>query len=178
MTDLERAQAIANGDTHEEDEWISTTYPSVLRLLVRLTNSRLDAEDLVQQTFIAAKRNILSYQGKATLKTWLHQVAINEYRMWTRRRRWTQALSGSESQPDSAIQVFEAGYALTQALRGVPERDRIAFVLFEIEQLSMREVAQALAVPEGTAKARVCYARRRLRSLLMDPPSEATHEPN
>lgn len=166
MTELELAQRIGRGDAEAAEGFVRDHYPAVLRLAWRLTGQREDAEDIAQDTFVLARQKIGTYRGGSTLRTWIHKIAFNEYRQWRRKRKTLPLLDSDCAAGDPEILAFETGHILLNAMRKLPEKQREAFVLFEIEQLSMKEVAHVLGIPTGTAKARVFYARQDLRNQL------------
>ena len=168
MSELNLAKLIAAGDEIAAERFVLDHYAAIFRTLLRLTNHREEAEDLTQQAFMTARRKIAGYRGGASLRTWLHRIAINEWRQSRRKKRWTGQLLLESARPDSAVEAFETGYVLSQAIAKLSDKLREAFILHEVDQLSMNEVAEILEIPLGTAKARVAAARHRLRSLLED----------
>ncbi|MEQ1824256.1 MAG: RNA polymerase sigma factor [Fimbriimonadaceae bacterium] len=168
MNDNQLAKQIASGNIEAGQSFVREHYTAVFRVLLRMTDHREEAEDLTQQTFVSARKSIGSFNGSSTLRTWLHRIAINEYRQWRRKRRWVGQIFREEPSSDQGVKSFESGYVLAQAMGKLSGKLREAFVLFEVEQLSMNEVAQVLDIPVGTAKARVSYARQQLRTLLED----------
>ena len=176
MNDLEIAKRIAAGDAEVAEQFVRTHYPAVFRILRHLTRSREDAEDLTQQSFLAARANIDRYRGAAGLKTWLHRIAFNEYSQWKRKRRHTAPLSHERPVEEPGFGSFIEGETLLRALTTLSDKHREAIVLHEVEELSVAEVAQILKVPVGTVKARLFYARRHLRALLEDGSEVINHE--
>ena len=170
MTDLEASRKIANGDAAAAEAFVRDHYPAVLRLALRLTGQREEAEDIAQETFLAARQKIKSFRGRSTLRTWIHRIAFNEYQQSKRKRRHLPLVDHDLAKTDAEIGAFEMGYILQNAMRSLPAKQREAFILFEVEQLSMNEVAHVLGVPTGTAKARVHYARQNLRNQLEGRP--------
>ncbi|MEQ1934404.1 MAG: RNA polymerase sigma factor [Fimbriimonadaceae bacterium] len=166
MTELELARLIGNGDAVAAETFARDHYPAVLRLASRLTGQREDAEDIAQETFLVARQKISTYRGGSSLRTWIHKIAFNEYRQWRRKRRTLPLLDHDFAKSDPGISAFETGHVLINAMQNLPDKQREAFILFEVEQLSMNEVAHVLGVPSGTAKARVFYARQSLRHQL------------
>lgn len=166
MTELELARKIGNGDADAAEAFVREHHPAVLRLVLRLTGQREEAEDIAQDTFVVARQKIGGYRGGSTLRTWIHKIAFNEYRQWRRKRKPLPLLDSDLAAQDPGIAAFETGHVLVNAIQKLPEKLREAFVLFEIEQLSMNEIAHILGVPTGTAKARVSYARQNLRLQL------------
>lgn len=166
MTDLQVARMIAAGDAEAAEAFVREHYPAVLRLATRLTGQAEDAGDIAQETFLAARQKIGTYRGKSSLRTWIHKIAFNEYRQWRRKRQSLPLENHDQASNDPAIKSFETGHILAKAMQNIPEKQREAFILFEVEQLSMNEVAHVLGIPTGTAKARVAYARQNLRQQL------------
>lgn len=166
MTETELAKAIADGDKDAAEEFVRRLYPVVLRFAIQVTGRREDAEDIAQETFVTARQRIGSFRGKSSLTTWIHKIALNKCRRSLRQRRPLVLVEGDKAEPDSGIAAFEAGHILRGALQKLSAKHREAFVLFEIEELPMAEVAKVLGVPVGTAKARVFYARQNLRIFL------------
>lgn len=176
MTELELARRIGKGDPDAAEAFVREHHPAVLRLAVRLTGQLDDAEDMTQETFLMARQKIGSFRGGSTLRTWIHTIAFNEYRQWRRKRKALPLLDNDSAARDPRILAFETGHILNNAILKLPDKQREAFVLFEVEQLSMNEVAHVLGVPAGTAKARVSYARQNLRNLLEGRPTEVIND--
>ncbi len=176
MTEQELAKRISEGDPTAAETFAREHYSAVLRLALRLSGNRDDAEDIAQETFLVARQKIHTYRGGSSLRTWIHRIAFNEYRQWRRKRRPLQLADHDRPSIDKAIKSFETGHDLENALRQLPDKQREAFILFEVEQLSMNEVAHVLGVPSGTAKARVHYARQCLRRQLEGGPEVRTDE--
>lgn len=168
MTDKERASQILAGDAESLRSFVDDHYSSVLRFMRHLTRSIEDAEDLTQQAFIRARENIASYRGSSSLRTWLHRVAFHEYTHWRRRHRPLLRLTQSEIAPESGFRACIEGAALLDALHRLPDAMREAFLLFEVQELSLEEVATVMRVPVGTVKSRLHHAKLRLRTLLQE----------
>jgi RNA polymerase sigma-70 factor, ECF subfamily len=141
----------------------------------RMVGNPSDAEDLLQEIFLAAHRKLDSFRGESALGTWLYRLATNlcldHLRSKTARSgQLTSALddereladAGSRGLADQALTRMD----LERALAQLPEGCRAAFVLHDIEGLEHREVAEALGIAEGTSKSQVHKARLRLRAFL------------
>ena len=174
MTDLELATAIAEGDQGAVARLMDAHYADVYRFISQSRIGKEDAEDLTQQTFVSACRAMGGFRGEASLRTFLHKIAVREVYGWKRRFRLTVPLSGTEQAKDRIGRV-EDGLVLIDALDRIPDRYRIAFQLYEVQQLSVAEIATAMAIPEGTVKSHLSQARRRLRELLQNEQETTTH---
>jgi RNA polymerase sigma-70 factor (ECF subfamily) len=144
----------------------------------------LDAEDLVQETYLRAYAAFGSYRGENT-RAWLAAICLNTARSEARRRRrrpWEQPArapldalplagpDGEQAAPDVADVVIAGldAQAVTRCLALLPEPQRVAIVLMDVAGYTARETAQALRCPRGTVLARVHRGRRRLAQLLAE----------
>lgn len=166
MTDTELARRIKSGDTDAARQLVDQHYEAVYRLQLRLTNILEDAEDLTQSTFATARQKIGSFRGRSSLRTWLHSIGLNEYRMWRRKQKLFGPLLKDRPMMESGYEVVEEAEVLKTMLQKIGEKHKEAFLLFEVEQHSMAEVAEILRIPVGTAKSRVANARNALKALL------------
>lgn len=166
MTDLETAKKIAEGDPETMEAFVQLHYSSVLRFMRHLTRRTEDAEDLTQQAFIAARTRAHSFRGQASLRTWLHRVAFHEYTHWKRKQRRTETLSPSIAAREPGFDTCVEAAILLDALHKLPDRHREAFLLHEVQELSVVEVAKVMGTPTGTIKSRLNTARRLLRAEL------------
>ena len=165
-SDLETARRIADGDAGVTERFVVSHYASVCRFMRHLTGQKEDAEDLTQQAFIKAKQQIASYRGKATLRTWLFRIAFHEYTHWKRSRRRTLTLESAPARVETAYDACLEAEALLDALKRLPEPLREAFLLHEVQELSVEETASVLGLPQGTVKSRLFNARQKLSSML------------
>jgi RNA polymerase sigma-70 factor, ECF subfamily len=134
-----------------------------------------DAEDILQEIFLAAHRKLDGFRGESALGTWLYRLAVNQCLDYLRSRsaRSNQLTDVLDDEPS----LYEAGRTglaeqtvakmdIERALAQLPAGCRAAFVLHDVEGLEHREVADALGIAEGTSKSQVHKARLRLRALL------------
>ena len=166
LPDLETARRIAAGDAETTEIFVLTHYTSLCRFMRHLTRQIEDAEDLTQQAFIKAKQQIASYHGRASLRTWLYRVALHEYTHWKRKQRRTHSLDLAPAHHEAGYEACLEAEALLNALAQLPETHRTVFLLFEVQDLSVEEVASVLGLPQGTVKSRLFNARQKLSQIL------------
>jgi RNA polymerase sigma-70 factor (ECF subfamily) len=164
--DIEAAKRILGGEVFATEAFVSENYAPVFRFLRQLTGHVQEAEDLTQQAFIKAKQEMGSFRGDASLRSWLFRIAFHEYTHWKRRHRPTLSLEFAPGHTEAAYTSVLDAEALLSALSRLPESHRVAFLLHEVQELSIREVSQVTRVPQGTVKSRLFHARRRLMCLL------------
>jgi RNA polymerase sigma-70 factor (ECF subfamily) len=156
--------------------WVHRNYDGIYRLLRHLTRDTETAEDLAQQTFIKAIQALPSYRGEASHKTWLSRIAFREYIAWRRKRRIFLPLEMLSPKVDPNFASVEDGEALLSALHTLPAALREAFLLFEVQQMSIEEIAEVTSSPVGTVKSRLHHARTRLQTSLGSTFQEIRYE--
>lgn len=126
------------------------------------------AEDAVQETFLRAYRSWHQFEGRSSEKTWLTAIAINVCRTmlrspWRRRVNGEEALellrSEDPSMPDPTV---------ARAVMRLPKDQRVCIILFYVQEMKIREIAQALEVPQATVSSRLNRARKKLRAELKE----------
>jgi RNA polymerase sigma-70 factor (ECF subfamily) len=173
--DLALAERCRQGDLGAFEELYRLHSGRLYSVACRMLGNPADAEDMLQEIFLAAHRKLGSFRGDAALGTWLYRLATNlcldHLRSRTARTgQLTGRLddepalqdSGSRALADRTVTKMDIERALTQ----LPEGCRAAFVLHDVEGLEHREVAEILGVAEGTSKSQVHKARLRLRAIL------------
>ena len=151
----------------------------VFNLTARILGNRTSAEDVTQETFISAYKAIGAFRG-GSLRAWLLRIASNASRdfLRTSRRRPAESLdqfllnpsfqvrSGDES-PERYTLRRELGAEIQRAILSVPEDQRTAVVLVDVQGLSYDEAAEATGVSLGTIKSRLSRGRARVRDHLL-----------
>lgn len=159
-----------------------------------ILKDRTEAEDAVQSAYLSAFAAIGSFEGRSALSTWLTRIVINEAlgraRAVRRRRAHLESnsvtvlddyrdklMQGSMNgmSPEKSRARAELRAILEAAVAGLPEPFRTVFVLREIEELSVEEVAEALDLPPATVKTRHFRARKRLQEALAPEVGDALH---
>jgi RNA polymerase sigma-70 factor (ECF subfamily) len=155
----------------------------IYRLAIKMLDNPQDAEDVLQETFIKAFRNISKFAGRSSLSTWLYRIATNEALMLLRRRKQSMLsidepleMADEEQEPmqivdwccmpEDELMSAEAQTYMDQAVDDLPHNLKVVFLLRDIEGLSTRETAEVLDLTETAVKTRLSRARLRLRGLL------------
>lgn len=150
-------------------------YAGVARRVARaVLGNPEDADDAAQDAMLSALVKLDQYDPRRPFGPWLLRIVANA--ATDRRRRRTvrrvepldAALTAGGPRPDTTAERRALGERLRQALAELPERRRVAVVLFDVEGYSHAEIAAVLGIPEGTVRSEVFHARRRLRALLAD----------
>jgi RNA polymerase sigma-70 factor (ECF subfamily) len=154
------------------------------RRLYRLARAALrddaEAEDALQDAYIAAYRSIDRYRGESSLSTWLSRLVLNEcfgrLRRGARRQKVIPMVSSTQEMdavpeqddagPDRVLARSQMRALLERKLDNLPETFRLVFVLRSVEEMSVEETAQALDIPEATVRSRYFRAKGLLREAL------------
>jgi RNA polymerase sigma-70 factor (ECF subfamily) len=173
--ELALVERCLSGDLAAFETLYRTHAGRLYSLACRMLGNPADAEDLLQEIFLAAHRKLGGFRGESALGTWLYRLATNLCLDHLRSRavkagQLTDTLddeprladAGSRRLADATVTKMD----LERALAQLPDGCRTAFVLHDVEGLEHREVADMLGIAEGTSKSQVHKARLRLRALL------------
>jgi len=173
--ELALVERCRQGDLIAFEELYRTHAARLYRVACRMLGNPADAEDLLQEIFLAAHRKLETFRGESALGTWLYRLAVNLCLDYLRSRagraiQMTDSLddepglsdAGSRGLAERTVTKMD----LERALAQLPEGCRTAFVLHDVEGLEHREVAEVMGIAEGTSKSQVHKARLRLRALL------------
>jgi RNA polymerase sigma-70 factor (ECF subfamily) len=139
---------------------------STYRVAYRLLGHHELARELVQETYLAAWKNLSQLQDLSRLKSWLMGILRNQYtKQLTRERRHQhEALT---IDPPIKNQGHDSSDAVEEALAQLDEDQRLPILLVTMESWSVDEVAEMLSVPRGTVLSRLHRARQRLKTILL-----------
>jgi RNA polymerase sigma-70 factor, ECF subfamily len=170
--DLDLVRRARGGDLPAFEVLVRRHTGRLYRIAVRIVGSREDAEDCVQNSWLAAWRALPGYRAEAAPTTWLYRIATNEALMTVRRRRPVGSLEDAAEAPDPAASTVPdrvvSDLAVRRALAALPPHYRAVIVLREFEALSYDEIAAVLATTVGTVRNRLRRARLELVDLLED----------
>jgi len=172
--EAELATRARAGDRAAFGRLVERFAPQARRVARAVLQDPHDADDAAQDAFLAALTKLDQYDPRRPFGPWLMRIVANAATDRRRRRTVRQVeplapeLTGGGPRPDREAEQSALGDRLRAALAELPERRRIAVVLFDVEGYSHAEIARILGIPEGTVRSEVFHARRRLRELLAD----------
>ena len=165
------ARVLVDDDQHAFGELVRRHQSSVRGLLRQLTRTDVAlADDLAQQAFLRAYKNIRSFRGEARFSTWLYRIAYNCFREDARRRKELVGIDEEQLHTQHDPQVADPGlrHDLMRALNLLPLNERSAVLLCCQNGLSHDEAARVLDIPLGTVKTNVLRGREKLKRMLAD----------
>ncbi len=163
------ARVLLDDDHHAFAELVRNHQSPIRGLLRQLTRGDAAlADDLGQETFVRAYKNIRSFRGEAKFSTWLYRIAYNCFREEARKRK--ELVGIDEAQLEAQVDPNTVDPALRQdlmqALQLLPLHERSAIVLCCQNGLSHDEASRVLDIPLGTVKTNVLRGREKLKKML------------
>lgn len=180
MTDAHSSRLIAeciDGNEAAIETFVHQFETSVFRLALSVVGDPAEANEITQETFLAALQSLPTYQEKQSLKAWIYTIALNHSRSHLRKRKILERLhtalttifrieTEKQISPEEAAIQSEKETQLWNALNQLDERHRTVVVLRYFHELSVSEISEILSVNEGTIHSRLHSAREKLRTTL------------
>ena len=175
--------AIVAGETQFYHELIRPYERSVYRMALSYMKNEADAEDVAQEAFVRAFRNLASFRSEAKFSTWLISITLNEARSRLRRQSVVRMESIDEPPseeksiapallrdwreiPSETVERAEIRKLIQQAVDTLPDIYRQIFLLRDVEEFNINETAQALNISIPSVKVRLHRARMMLQKQL------------
>lgn len=178
MTDDQNAQEILrrchDGDVDALGALYQLFGDRVYRLCYHVLGSPPDAEDAAQEVFLRIFQKAGTFAGRSQVSTWIHRLTVNYClnQLKSRKRRATTSLDAlpqvePHTKVDGSIPMErgETVHQVREVLARMPEDARAIFLLREVEDLSYREIAEVLDLPQGTVMSRLARARDKFRQI-------------
>jgi RNA polymerase sigma-70 factor (ECF subfamily) len=179
-SDEQIVERALTGDADAFCEIVQRWERRIFALAFGMLGREEDARDATQETFLAAFRNLRAFRGEAKVSSWLHRIAVNQC-ITRQRRAKVRKESGLEEEEEKHAASFSApvqyspvvvvegrerSAAVRRAVNSLPLDLRQVVVMKEFEELTFREMADALDVPLSTVKSRLYTALRQLQMRL------------
>jgi RNA polymerase sigma-70 factor (ECF subfamily) len=185
VADLHLVESLREGSQRAYEELLIRFQQPVYALALRLLDDPSEACDVVQEVFLKVFRNVSSFRGQSTLKTWIYRITVNEAhnaRRWFFRHRRAEveldknpeeSRNWKEIIPDRGRSPFDVAFdserhiMIEAALERINPIFREAVALRDISDLAYEEIAEILGVSLGTVKSRILRGREALREELV-----------
>jgi RNA polymerase sigma-70 factor (ECF subfamily) len=181
--DAEMVRLTLEGDPLAYRGLVEKYQERLYHLCFGMLRNREDAIDVAQEAFVKAHQNLATFRVESTFYTWLYRIARNLVVDHVRRKRrkaevaFDDAVAARDEEgeiaaiheadgPGRLTDRAEVGRKVMEALQHLPEDQREVVLLREVEEMSYKEIAEAMDIPEGTVMSRLFYARRKLQQLL------------
>ncbi len=162
-----------HGDRNAFSELVRIHAQGVMNVVYRMCGNMHVAEDAAQETFIQAWLRLPSYRQKSSLRNWLYRIAVNTAIDMLRKEKRILPnavedlhLMATQAGPEATFLSGEQTELVQGAISTLPDASRAVLILREYEDLSYKEIANALDIPVGTVMSRLNYARKLLKEQL------------
>jgi RNA polymerase sigma-70 factor (ECF subfamily) len=194
--DADLVRRAAGGDDEAFEELMNRHQSRVYHHALRMMGNSQDAEEVLQDTFVQAYRNLAKFEQRSRFSTWIYRIATNEALMRLRKARRKREVSLDDAFGERGVDEIrdfarsaldevmdaEVSSLLEKALADLPEEYRAVFVMRDVDGLSNAEVAEILDVSVPAVKWRLhrsrLFLRDRLSQLLRDGKSQPREETN
>jgi RNA polymerase sigma-70 factor (ECF subfamily) len=182
MTDLAAVSRARGGDPDAFRTLVERNSRAIFRVAYRMTGNEHDADDVVQETFLRAYRQIDRFEERANFGTWLHRIAVNcsldllrsrvrhdKHRVHNKDDEeggMTREYESSDPQPDRLLLSAEMKQHVLVALERLSGNERTAFMLRHFEGMPVEEIGRTLGIQVSAAKHTIFRAVRKLRESL------------
>ena len=170
--------ALDRDKANEFEQLAMPLFASLYNLAQWLTQDRTEAQDLVQETYTKALKGFGSFQAGTNFRAWMYRILRNTFltsRTGLKTARTVSLDDEDESQPvsqstnetpESLLLARADRETIQTALQELPVPYREIILLCDVEEMSYREIAEALTIPMGTVMSRLARARKAIRQLL------------
>ena len=170
--DAELVASAKNGDARAMEQLYRRHGRAIYAYALRATGAPVQAEDLVQETFVRAYRSIGKFDGRSRFSTWLFAIAINRVRTQLSRQRPEVPLEHAEQVASPETRDSWTRIRLNKALAALPEGYRNVVIMHDVLGMGHAEIAEARGCSVGTSKSQLHKARTKLRTLLGKRPGD------
>ena len=174
MVDIDK---LRNGEANEFKKLTLMLSAKVLNLAYHLTGNKEDAEDITQEVFIAVFKGLPNFKGASEVSTWVYSITVNKCKEKTRRdlRKKRKGINVplekvdfflSSQNTDAELIQHEEETRMRNILLRIPEKQRIAFTMFTMEEFSYLEIAQAMNLSLSAVESLLFRARVNLKKII------------
>ena len=174
------------GDADSYIQIVNESKPKLYSTVYGMVRNHSDAEDILQETISKGYRYIKGFNGKSSIHTWLHKIAVNTAINYIRKRN-NQGFSYSLNDEDNNINIInefnqktslngvdvdvvnkEMGKAIEKAMSKLSAEHRLVVRMFDVEGHSHGEIAKHIGANENTVRSRLFYAHKKLQGMLAE----------
>lgn len=138
---------------------------------MRIVSDRMEAEDVLQESFVNAFTKLSSYRGDASFGAWLKRIVINKsLNVVKKKRQFYEEINDDLLGEEMEVEEANTDYTVQdihKAMMHLPDGYRVIFSLYMFEDLSHKEIAEQLSISVNTSKSQLSRARNKLKELML-----------
>ncbi len=164
--DILLVRAFKDGNTSVFDRLFEKYQVSLYSICFRFTRNDSDARELTQDIFIKVYRNLKKFNERSRFFTWLYRIAVNACLSFKRKQKNEELYYNRPLQTQPMDERVSMKIAIDNALKKLPQRQRISFILRHYEGYTFKEIGEIMGITTGAAKANHHQAVKKLRVFL------------
>lgn len=169
--DAELIESCIKGDVHAFKTLVEKLQTYAYTLAFRILLNEEEAKDAVQDSFIKVWKNLGKYNGKYLFTTWMYRIVVNtcidRLKEIKKHAEVSSDSIGDLSNDEDSTTNRELAKQIRQLSKGLPEKQRIIFILNDLQGLSLDEACEVLNMPKGLVKSNLYYARKSIKEKLL-----------
>jgi len=188
VTDTEKIflKKSQEGDIASFEQLIARHQQKVYNIAYRMMGNEEDAKDAAQEALIKIYKSVSKFRGDSGFSTWVYRIAINACKDELRKKKHNiisldkeieteegsikNELADQGLKPDELVEQAELNETIQEAINQLPEQNRIAIILRDIQGFSYEDISSTLECPVGTVKSRINRGRKLLKDCLKQNP--------
>ncbi len=176
MNEKQRVQQVLSGDTSAFGYFVETYQDMAITIAYRICGNRQDAEDVVQESFVKAYRNLHSFRSESKFSSWLYRIVYNTAVTYAKTKVWisdsdvelTQInIESSDFDTETQILAAERTEMVQNVLNRIPKGDALLLTLYYMEDNSIKDIAKITGLNETNVKVKLFRARKLFKELLV-----------
>lgn len=182
MNENQRVQQVLSGNTSAFSYFVETYQDMAITIAYRICGNIQDAEDVVQESYVKAYKNLHSFRSESKFSTWLYRIVYNSAVTHTKSQMW---LSTRETEVENAAQLgtnslemkiedVERTEMVADILQKIPKGDALLLTLYYMEDNPIKEIAGITGLNESNVKVKLFRARKLFKELLLKHYSDET----
>lgn len=174
MTELARVQQVLSGNTSAFAYFVETYQNMAITIAYRICGNMQDAEDVVQESYLKAFRNLHTFKGDSKFSSWLYRIVFNTGISHSRAKLWladaelSDALENpSDFDTEQQIEISETTEQVNSVLKAMPSGESLLLTLYYLNDNPIKEIARITGLNESNVKVKLFRARKLFKELLL-----------
>jgi RNA polymerase sigma factor (sigma-70 family) len=176
MDELLCVQQVLSGNTSAFAYFVETYQDMAMTIALRVCENMQDAEDIVQESYLKAFRNLHSFRGDSKFSTWFYRIVYNTAVTHAKVKIWTtdygkeaeEVPALSDYSPEMRLEESEKKEMVSKILDHMPKGDALLLTLYYMEDHSVKEVAKITGLNESNVKVKLFRARKVFKEMLLN----------
>ncbi len=175
MNENQRVLQVLSGNTSAFAYFVETYQDMAITIAYRICGNMQDAEDVVQESYVKAYRNLLSFRSDSKFSTWLYRIVYNTAITLTKTQMWRgskeTAIEDASQLADNALETaldeIERKEIVAEVMQKMPKGDALLLTLYYLEENPVKEIAKITGLNEPNVKVKLFRARKLFKEMVV-----------